>query len=61
LHLAGAKNVYAVSGLAIRPKTKLSKLEYIKEMILALGKNPNQYSTREALAQGATIFKTADD
>jgi site-specific recombinase XerD len=55
------RNVYAASGLAIRPKTKLSKLEYIREMIRALGENPDEYVTKKTLAEGATTYKTAED
>jgi hypothetical protein len=46
------RSIYAAAGLAIRPKTKHSKLETIKEMICALGENPQQLLTLDALAQG---------
>jgi hypothetical protein len=48
------RSIYAASGLAIRQKTQVTKLETIKEMIRALGENPEQLLSREALAQGAT-------
>jgi site-specific recombinase XerD len=51
------RNIYSAAGLAIRPKTQHSKLETIKEMIRALGENPEQILTRDALAQGATTDK----
>jgi len=44
------RNVYAVSGLSIRPKTKLSKIEALKEIIRAWGLNPEQILTKEALS-----------
>ena len=47
------RSIYAAAGLAIRPKTQHSKLETIKEMIRALGENPEQILNRDALAQGA--------
>jgi site-specific recombinase XerD len=51
------RNIYAAAGLAIRQKTQVSKLETIKEMIRALGENPEQLLNREALMRGATTEK----
>ncbi len=48
------REVYTTTDLAIRPRTKISKMETIKEMIRALGENPEQVLSREALARGAT-------
>jgi len=45
------RNVYAASGLSIRPKTALSKIEALKEIIRAWGMNPEEILTREALSQ----------
>lgn len=47
------RQIYAASGLAIRSKTKVSKIEVIKEYIRALGVNPEEILTREALSQPA--------
>jgi len=55
------RNAYATSGLAIRPKTQVSKIEALKEMIRAWGMNPEQVLTREALSSGATTYKNAED
>ena len=55
------RNVYAASGLAIRQKTQINNLETVKEMIRALGMNPDQLLTREALAEGATTYKDQAD
>jgi site-specific recombinase XerD len=49
--------IYAAAGLAVRQKTQISKLETIKEMIRALGENPEHLLSREALSQGATTEK----
>ena len=49
------RNIYAASGLSIKPKTKVSKIEALKEIIRAWGLNPDQVLTREALTQGAAI------
>jgi len=51
------RSIYSAAGLAIRPKTQRSELDTIKEMIRALGENPEQILTRDALAQGATTDK----
>jgi len=55
------RNIYASSGLAIRPKTKTSKIDLIKEYIRALGVNPEEVLTREALSQPATTCITPQD
>jgi hypothetical protein len=43
---------YAAAGFEIRKKTQISKLDTIKEMIRALGENPEQLLSREALSMG---------
>ena len=48
------RSVYVSSGLSIKPKTRLNKLEALKEMIRAWGLNPEQVMSREALAQSNT-------
>ena len=45
---------YASSGLSIKPQTQISKLETIKEIIRAMGENPDKILTREALIEPAT-------
>lgn len=45
------RNIYAASGLSIKPKTALSKIEALKEIIRAWGMNPEEILTREALSQ----------
>jgi hypothetical protein len=45
------RNVYAVGGLSIRPKTRTNKTETLKEMIRALGYNPEKILTKEALTE----------
>jgi len=49
------RGVYVSSGLSIKLKTRLNKLEALKEMIRAWGLNPEQVTSREALAQSNTI------
>ena len=48
------RTIYASAGLAIKPKTRISKVEALKEIIRAWGMNPEQVLAREALTQGAT-------
>jgi integrase len=45
------RNLYASSGLTIRPKTKLTKIEQLKTIIMAWGLNPNEILSKEALAK----------
>jgi len=42
-------NIYVASGLSIRPKTQLSKIDTLKEIIRAWGMNPEEILTRKAL------------
>jgi integrase len=44
------RNLYASSGLSIKPKTRLSKLEQLKIFVESLGFNPNEVLSRDALA-----------
>jgi len=55
------RNVYASSGLSIRPKTQVSKIDALKEIIRAWGMNPEQLLTKNALSEGATTYKTQAD
>jgi hypothetical protein len=55
------RNVYASAGLSIKPKTKTNKIELIKEYIRALGVNPEEVLTREALSQPARTYITSQD
>jgi len=50
------RNIYTASGLSIRPKTKVSKVEALKEIIRAWGLNPEKILTREALTQEAAVI-----
>lgn len=50
------RQVYANAGLSIRPRTRISKIETLKEIIRAMGLNPEQTLTREALTNPAATF-----
>ena len=45
------RGVYIASGLSIKPKTRLSKIDALREIIRAWGLNPEEILTREALTQ----------
>jgi len=53
------RGVYAASGLCIKPKTKPSRIETLKEMVRALGLNPEEILTKEALSMPHRTVITA--
>lgn len=55
------RNVYASSGLSIRPKTQTSKMDAVKAMIRVLGMNPDQVPMRESLIQPARTYIGTED
>ena len=55
------RNAYAASGLAIRRKTQISRVEALKEIIRAWGMNPEQILARDAIADGATTRRNVED
>ncbi|MEA2089343.1 MAG: site-specific integrase [Thermoproteota archaeon] len=52
------RNVYAASGLSIKPKTRVSKIDALKEIIRAWGMNPEQILAKEALSQPHRTYTT---
>lgn len=54
------RGVYAASGLCIKPKTKPSRIETLKEMARALGLNPEEILTKEALSMPNRTVVSAD-
>jgi integrase len=44
------RNLYAGSGLSIRPKTRISKVEQLKMFAESLGLDPNEVLSRDAMA-----------
>jgi hypothetical protein len=54
-------SVYAISGLSIRPKTHISKIDALKEMVRSLGMNPEQVLAKDALAEGAITSQDSED
>ncbi len=45
------RGIYTASGLSIRPKTRVSKIDALKEIIRAWGLNPDEILTKDALTR----------
>jgi len=45
------RGIYIASGLSVKPKTKMNKIEALKEIIRAWGLNPEEILTKQALTQ----------
>ena len=54
------RNMYAAANLAIRPKTKLNRIDQLKEIIRAWGENPEEILSKEAYVR-SNITETTDD
>lgn len=54
------RSIYASANLCIKPKTRLSKIETLKEMIRAMGENPEQILAKDALEAHATQLDNHD-
>jgi hypothetical protein len=51
------RGIYAASGLSIKPKTRVTKIDALKEIIRAWGLNPEEILTRDALTRpNATVI-----
>jgi len=55
------RNIYAASGLSIRPKTRVSKIEALKEIIRAWGMDPEEVLTKKALAEPHRVYVGSRD
>ena len=45
------RGIYIAAGLSIKPKTRLSKIDALKEIIRAWGLNPEEILTKDALTK----------
>ncbi len=45
------RGIYTASGLSIKPKTRISKIDALKEIIRAWGLKPEEILTKNALTQ----------
>jgi len=55
------RNIYAASGLSIRPKTRVSKIEALKEIIRAWDMDPEEILTKKALANPHRVYAGSRD
>jgi integrase len=55
------RNLYRASGISIKPKTKYSKIDILKEMIRSLGLDPEKILVKEALEPHRTIIEEEDE
>ena len=55
------RNIYAASGLSIQPKTRVSKIDALKEIIRAWGMDPEEILTKKALAEPHRIYAAPRD
>ena len=55
------RNIYSASGLSIRPKTRVSKIEALKEIIRAWGMDPEEVLTKKALAEPHRVYVGSRD
>ena len=46
------RNLYTSAGLAIRPKTQVNRIEQFKEILRAMGENPEEVLSKDALMRG---------
>lgn len=53
------RGIYAASGLSVKPKTKPRRIQILKEITRALGLNPEEVLTKEALAKPHRTIITA--
>ena len=45
------RNIYLSSGLSIKPKTQITKIEMLKEMVRSLGMDPDKILVKQAFSQ----------
>ncbi len=55
------RNVYASSGLSIRSKTKITRLQILEQMVSAWGMDPNKVVVKEAFAEPHRVFVSPYD
>lgn len=55
------RNIYASAGLSIRPPSNYSKIDMLKEVVRAMGLEPETILTREALAEPHRTYVGPDE
>ncbi len=61
LSIEKQRQEYAASGLSIKPQTQITKLDTIKEIIRAMGEDPDKILTRTAQTEQAITSITPED
>ena len=52
------RNLYSAAGLAIRQKTKVSRIEQLKEIIRSMGENPEEILSKDVLMRSNQTRET---
>ncbi len=52
------RNLYSAAGLAIRPKTKVNRIEQLKEIIRSWGENPEEILSKDVLVRSNQTVET---
>jgi hypothetical protein len=55
------RNVYASTGLSIRPKTRHTKIDMLKKVMSAWGLEPEKILTSEAFAEPHRTYATSEE
>lgn len=55
------RSAYSVAGLSIRTKVKMSEVDQVKQLIRALGGDPNKWLSKEMLSDGAITVQNVED
>jgi len=55
------RGIYQSANLSIKPRTKVSKIDALKEIIRAWGMNPEQLLAKDALEQSAITMKNPEE
>jgi integrase len=55
------RNLYKASGISIKPKTRYSKVDMLKEIVRSLGLDPEKVLVKEALEPHRTIIGEEDE
>jgi integrase len=50
------RNIYHAAGLSVRPRTRISKIDALKEIIRAWGMNPEEILTKQALSSPHAVY-----
>jgi len=52
------RNIHAASGISVKPRSQVNRIEMLKEVIRAWGLNPEKILAKDALTEPARIYLT---